>query len=92
MMQQLRAFLTSLFPLSYHDFNQLLPHVVPQAVAKGHHVLVAGQVCDAVYFVTAGLLRLYYVGANTCSNAILNCWRRSPRSSWPRTWACSPSR
>lgn len=61
-MQQLRAFLTALYPLSDHDFDQLAPHVVPQTVAKGHHVLVAGQVCGAVYFVTAGLLRLYYVG------------------------------
>jgi CRP-like cAMP-binding protein len=34
------------------------------ALAKGEHVLVAEQVCGAVYFVTAGFLRLYYVGAN----------------------------
>ena len=63
-MDQLLAFLTSLYPLSDQDFAQLAPHVVPRSVAKGEHLLAAGQVCGAVFFVTAGFLRLYYVGAD----------------------------
>lgn len=63
-MHQLRSFLSALFPLSDQDFAQLTPHVVPQTVAKGAHLLTAGQVCGAVYFVQTGFLRMYYVGAD----------------------------
>lgn len=39
----------------------VLPHVVPRTLAKGEHLLEAGQVCGAVYFVTTGFFRMYYL-------------------------------
>lgn len=63
-MHQLQAFLCALYPLSDQDFAQLAPHVVTHTLTKGAQLLTAGQVCGAVYFVTAGFLRLYYVGAD----------------------------
>lgn len=39
----------------------VLPYVVPHTLAKGAHLLEAGQVCDAVFFVTSGFFRMYYL-------------------------------
>jgi len=64
LMEQLRAFISSLCPLSDQDFALLLPHVVVKTVAKAGHLLVPGQVCKAVFFVNSGFFRMYYVGAD----------------------------
>ncbi|WP_223649969.1 Crp/Fnr family transcriptional regulator [Hymenobacter psoromatis] len=61
-MHPLHAFFNGLWPVSDQDFARLLPHVEPRAVAKGAHLLEAGQVCEAVFFVTTGFFRMYYVG------------------------------
>jgi len=61
-MKLLRAFIDSLSPVPEEDFALLLPHVGFQTLAKGAHLLEAGQVCRAVFFVNTGFFRLYYVG------------------------------
>ncbi len=61
-MHPLHSFLSALSPLSDQDFARLLPHVVPHTVAKGACLVTAGEVCGAVFFVTAGFLRMYYAG------------------------------
>lgn len=69
-MHPLHRFLTTLAPVSERDFAQLLPHVLARPVDKGEHLLRAGQVCEAVYFVTAGLLRMYYTDPE---GHVVNC-------------------
>ncbi|AMJ67792.1 Crp/Fnr family transcriptional regulator [Hymenobacter sp. PAMC 26628] len=61
-MELLRTFIQSLSPVPEPDFALLTPYLRAQKVPKGTHVLEAGRVCEAVYFVNTGLLRMYYVG------------------------------
>ena len=63
-MQLLRAFVNSLTPVSERDFALLVPHVGSQTVPKGAHLLEAGQVCGAVFFVNTGFFRMYYLDAD----------------------------
>ncbi len=63
-MELLRAFVQSLYPVPEPDFALLTPHLVPRTVPKGAHLLEAGQVCGAIFFVNTGFFRLYYAGAD----------------------------
>ncbi|WP_205704314.1 Crp/Fnr family transcriptional regulator [Hymenobacter sp. UV11] len=59
-MHPLHSFFAALFPVTEQDMALVLPYVVPRTIAKGEHLLEAGQVCGAVFFVTAGFFRMYY--------------------------------
>ncbi len=62
-MDALRAFITTLLPMSAADFDLLRPLATGRAVARGGYLLRPGEVCGHVFFARAGLLRLYYVDA-----------------------------
>lgn len=63
-MELLRAFVESLYPLPEPDFALLAPHLVARLVPKGAHLLTAGQVCGAIFYVITGFFRMYYVGVD----------------------------
>ena len=63
-MHPLQSFISALFPITEQDMALVLPHVVPRRLASGEHLLEAGQVCGAVFFVTAGFFRMYYLRAD----------------------------
>ncbi|MBC8083695.1 MAG: Crp/Fnr family transcriptional regulator [Hymenobacter sp.] len=63
-MQQLRAFVNSLLPMTEQEFARLTPHLTARTVPKGELLLEAGQVCGAIFFVNAGFFRMYYLDAD----------------------------
>lgn len=59
--QELITFIEQYGPLSPEGKEELTAFFKPQKVKKGELLLLKGQVCDKIYFVKKGCVRLYYV-------------------------------
>lgn len=57
----LKKFFSQFGALSPETINDLADRSVAKSVKKGEILLFNGQICDKIYFVTKGCLRLYYI-------------------------------
>lgn len=60
-MEQLLAFLNSIYPLSESAIAYLEEHLKVREVGKRKYILKQGRTCCNIYFVKNGLLRCYYI-------------------------------
>ncbi|HZH66139.1 MAG TPA: Crp/Fnr family transcriptional regulator [Flavisolibacter sp.] len=60
-MQQIRAYLSAITPVSDGDWEKISSHLKILSIPKNSVLLKEGQVCNDVYFVVKGLVRLYVV-------------------------------
>jgi CRP/FNR family transcriptional regulator len=65
-------------PLTEAEAAQFMPYLQNRIVQKKEYLLKEGQVCDAVYFVSEGCLRQYYLNDNGTEQiiqfAVENWW------------------
>lgn len=62
--QELITFIDQYGRLSDAGKEDLMAHFKPLEVKKGETLLFQGQVCDKVYFVKKGCIRLFYIADN----------------------------
>lgn len=61
MYQQLKAFVTTYIQLTNAEWLDVQPYFKPIAIQKGDYLIHEGQTSQYLYFVNAGLLRLFYL-------------------------------
>ncbi|WP_212001583.1 Crp/Fnr family transcriptional regulator [Chitinophaga sp. HK235] len=59
-MKNLLAYIHSLTTFSEQNWEHLLPALTVAQYRKGDYLLKAGQVCDALFFISRGYCRAYY--------------------------------
>ncbi|MFC0773379.1 Crp/Fnr family transcriptional regulator [Terrimonas alba] len=64
-MEQLLAFLHSVYPLSKELYDHLFSIIRTKNLAKREMLLKAGHVCRNIHYIESGLLRCYYNKADT---------------------------
>ena len=60
-MEELNAFIQSIMAVSKQDLDLLVPIAKTVMVKKKTNLLEQGQICKHIYFVKAGLFRMFYV-------------------------------
>jgi len=64
-MELLLQYLNSIYPLSAPCITQLSVLLKERTIEKKNFLLKAGHVCHSIYFIQQGLLRCYYLKADT---------------------------
>jgi CRP-like cAMP-binding protein len=59
-MENLLRYIHSLTPFSAESWQTLLPALTAMELKKDGYLLVAGKVCDALYFINSGFCRAWY--------------------------------
>jgi CRP-like cAMP-binding protein len=50
--------------LQQHEFELIIPHLFSKSYAKGELILRENEVCDKIFFLNKGFVRMYYIDSN----------------------------
>lgn len=78
MYEQLLHHISKYISLTSTEREQMLPYLRSAVVGKKEYLLKEGKICDAIYFISEGCLRQYYINDNgneqVVQFAIENWW------------------
>jgi CRP-like cAMP-binding protein len=73
MFEKLKIFVSEYIAISDHEWSEIVPYFEPAKIQKNEFIIRQGQICQYLYFINNGLLRMFYLKGGVEITRFFSC-------------------